>query len=82
MSSGLMLDNIITNLFTNSIEQATDSVQKHLFSKIQNDKIHSYKGYLQDFTRKRKNADTKSTLRSHHYIEREKLEKIRLVSYL
>ena len=30
---------------------------------------------MQDFTRKRKNADTKRTLRSHHYIEIEKLRK-------
>ena len=37
--------------------------------------MHLYKGSLQDFKLKRKNADTKSTLRSHHYIEREKLRK-------
>ena len=30
---------------------------------------------MQDFTWKRKNADTKRTVRSHHYIEREKLRK-------
>ena len=30
---------------------------------------------MQDFTRKRKNADTKKKLRLHHYIEREKLRK-------
>ena len=80
--SGLMLDNIIMNLFTDSTEQTTDLLQKHLFSKIQDDTIHLYKGYLQDFTLNRKNADTKKTLRSHHFIEKEKLRKICLVSYL
>ena len=50
MSSGLMLDDIIINLFTDSTKQTTDSVQKHLFTKIQDDTIHLYKGFLQDFT--------------------------------
>ena len=50
-------------------------MQKHLFSKIQDDTIHVYKGYLQDFTWKRKNTDTKKTLRLHHFIEKEKLRK-------
>ena len=52
MSSGLMLDDIIMNLFTDSTEQTTESYQKQLFSKIQYDTIHLYKGSLQDFTRK------------------------------
>ena len=69
-----MLDGIIMNLFTDSKKQTTDSYQ-NIFSKIQDDTIHLYKGSLQDFTWKRKNADTKKTLRSHHYIEREKLRK-------
>ena len=68
MFSGLMLDDIIMNLFTDSIEQTTYSVHKHLFYKLQDDKIHLYKRSLQDFTWK-KNADTKNTLRSHHLIE-------------
>ena len=34
-----------------------------------------YEGSLQDFTRKRKNDDAKKTLRSHHFIERERLGK-------
>ena len=72
MSIGLMLDDIIVNLFTDSTEQTTDSVQKRLFSKIQDDTIHLYRGSLQYFTWKRKNADTKNTLRSHYFIEREK----------
>ena len=50
MSSGFMLEDIIMNLFIDSTEQTTDSLQKHLFSKIQDDKIHFYKGSLQDFT--------------------------------
>ena len=73
--SGLMFDNIIMNLFIDSTEQITDLVQKHLFSKIQNDKIHLYKGSLYGFTWKGKNADTKNTLRLHHFIEKEKSRK-------
>ena len=53
MTSGLMIENIIMNLFTDSTQKTTDSVQKHLFSKIQDDTIHLYKGSLQDFTLKR-----------------------------
>ena len=54
MSSGLMIDDIIMNLFTDGTEKTMDSVQKHLFFKIQDDTIHLTKGYLQDFTRRRK----------------------------
>ena len=66
MSSGFMLDDIMMNLFTDITKQTTDSVKKDLSSKIQYDTIYLYKGSMQDFTRKRKNADTKRTLRSHH----------------
>ena len=48
MSSGLMLDKIFLFIVTDSTEQTTDSAQKHLFSKIQDDTIHLYKGSLQD----------------------------------
>ena len=63
MYSGLMLDDIIMNLFTDITEQITDLVQKHLFSKIQDDKIHMHKGPLQNFTRKRKNL-----IQKRHYV--------------
>ena len=43
MSSGLILDNIIMNLFKDCTEQTTDSENKDLFSKIQDDTIHLYK---------------------------------------
>ena len=74
MSSGFMLDGIIMNLFTDSTKQTTESHQKFFF-KIRDDNIHLYKGYLQCFTWKSKNSDTKRTLRSNNYIEREKLRK-------
>ena len=48
MSNGLMLDDINMNLFTDFTKQTTDSVKKDLFSKIQDDIIYFYKGYLQD----------------------------------
>ena len=34
-----------------------------------------YKGYLQDYSLKKRIADTKKILRSHHFIERYKLRK-------
>ena len=74
MSSGLMLDNIIMNIFTESTKKSNTSHQEHFF-RFQNDTIHLYKRSMQDFTWKRENADTKITLRSHHYIEIEKLVK-------
>ena len=46
-----------------------------MFSIFHDDTIHLYKGYIQNFTWKIKNADTKRTLLSHHYIEIEKLRK-------
>ena len=45
------------------------------FPRFQDDTIHLYRGYMQDFTWKRKDSDTKRTIRSHHYIEIEKLRK-------
>ena len=49
VSSGLMLDEIIMNLFSDIKKQTTDSVKKDLFSKIQDDTIYLYKGSLQDY---------------------------------
>ena len=43
MSSGLMLDDIIMNLFTDYTVQTTGSLKKDLISKIQDDTIHLYK---------------------------------------
>ena len=40
MSSGLMLEEIIMNLFTYCTLQIMGSVKKDLFSKIQDDAIH------------------------------------------
>ena len=49
MSSGLILDDIIMNLFIDITKQTTDSVKKDLFSKIQDDTIYLYKVSLQDY---------------------------------
>ena len=49
-------------------------MKKDLLFKIQNDKIHLRKGYLQDYSRK-KIAYTKKTLHTHHFIEKERLRK-------
>ena len=73
ISGGLMLDNIIMNLFKGSTKQTTDSVKKGLFSNIQDDTIYLYKGSLQDYSWKKLIAHTKKTLRSHHFIEKQKL---------
>ena len=49
MSSGLMLDDIIMNLFTESIKSQQNHI-RNIFFRIQDDIIHLYKGYMQDFT--------------------------------
>ena len=68
MSSGMMLDDIIMNIFTQSTKNTTKADQEHLFSRSKDDAIQMYKGSMQDFTWKTTIADTKRTLRSHHYI--------------
>ena len=75
MSSGMILDDIIMNIFTQSTKKSTTAHHKHLFSRFKDDAIQLYKGYMQDFTRKTTISDTKMTLRSHHYIGIEKLRK-------
>ena len=68
-------DNIIMNIFIKSAQKSKKSHQEHFFPRFQDDTIHLYKGFMQDFTRKRKNSDTKRTLRPNHYIERKQLIK-------
>ena len=68
MSSGMMLDNIIMNIFTQSTKNTTEANQEHLFSRSKDDAIQLYKGSMQDFTWKTTSANTKRTLRSGHYI--------------
>ena len=75
MSSGLMLDDIIMNLFTDITKQTTKSHQKLFFPESRMIPFTCAKGSMQDFIWRRKNTDTKSTICSHHYIEREKLRK-------
>ena len=81
MSSGLMLDGIIMNIFTENTKKSKTSHQC-IISRFRDDTIHLYKLSMQDFTQKRKNANTKRTLRLHHYIENEKLRNIFLVPYI
>ena len=54
VSSGMMLDDIIVNIFTESTKKSTTSHQKHFFFRFQDDEIQLYKGYMQEFTWKRK----------------------------
>ena len=68
MSSGMMPDDIIMNIFTQITKETTEAHQEHLFSRSKDDAIQLYKGSMQDFTWKTTIADTKRTLRSHHYI--------------
>ena len=74
MSSGLIFGDIIMNLFSDITKQTTDSVKNDLFSKLQDDIIYLYKGYLQYYLWKQI-ADTKTTLLSHHIIEKYTLRK-------
>ena len=72
MSIGMMLDDIIMNIFTQSTKETTAAHQEHLFSRFKDDAIQFYKRSMQDFTWKKTIADTKMTLRSRHYIWIEK----------
>ena len=74
MSIELMLDQIISNLFSDT-RKKMNSAKKDLFSKIRDDKIYLYQGSLQDYSRKKIIADTKNTLGTHYLIEKRKLRK-------
>ena len=50
MSSGMMLDDIIMDIFTQSTKETTEAHQEHLFSISKDDAIQLYKGSMQDFT--------------------------------
>ena len=78
MSSGLILDNIIMNLFIDTTKQTTDSAKKDLLSKIKDNTIYLWKRSLQDYSRKKRIADTQKTLNSHNFTEKEKLRKFML----
>ena len=74
MYSGLMLDDIIMNIFTESTKKTTASHQKHYFPVFRMIQFTCTKDICRILHRK-ENADTKRTLRSHHYIKIEKLRK-------
>ena len=69
MSSGLMLDGIIMNIFIEITQKSKTSHQEHFFYRFKDDAIQFYKGSMQDFTWKTTIADTKRTLSSHHLLE-------------
>ena len=50
MSSGMMLDDTIMNIFTQCTKKSTIAHQKHLFPRSKDDAIQLYKGSMQDFT--------------------------------
>ena len=70
-----MMNDIILNIFTQSTKNTTEAHQEHLFSRSKDDAIQLYKGYMQDFRWKTTIDDTKSKMRSHHYIGIEILRK-------
>ena len=61
MSGGLMLDNTIVNIFSETVEQIKNSVINNLFAKIKDDEIFLYQGSLQDYTWKKTITDTNKT---------------------
>ena len=75
MSSGIMIDDMIMNIFPQSTKKSMAAHQEHLFSRFKDYSIQLYKGYMQEFTWKTKISDTKRTLRSHHYIDIKILKK-------
>ena len=50
ISSGLMLEYIVMNLFSYITEQKKDLVKNDSFSKIKDGKIYLYQGSLQDYS--------------------------------
>ena len=68
MSSGMMLEDINMNIFTQGTKNTNKANQEHFFSRSKDGVIQLYKGSMQDFTRKTTITDTKRTLRSYHYI--------------
>ena len=68
MSSGIILDDIIMNIFTQIPKNTTKANQGNYFSRTKDGVIQLYKGSMQDFTWKTTINDTNRTLRSHHYI--------------
>ena len=75
MSSGLTIDDIIMDLFSDITEQENSSTKKDLSSKIKDDEIYLYQGSIQDYSLKKIISGTKQTLLTHHFIEKEKLLK-------
>ena len=82
MSSGMMFDEIIMNIFTQITKESTVAHQENLFSIFKDNSIKLYKVSMQDFTWKTTIANNKRTLRSHHYIGIEKLKKIFMASHI
>ena len=58
MSNGMMLDEIIMNIFTQITKNTTKAKQEHFFSRSKDDEIQLYKGSMQDFTWKTTIPDT------------------------
>ena len=75
MSSGLTIDDIIMDLFSDITEQENNSTKYDLSSKIKDDEIYLYQGSIQDYSLKKIISGTKQTLLTHHFIEKEKLLK-------
>ena len=46
MSIGMMLDDIIMNIFTQSTKESMMAHQEHLISRFKDDAIQLYKGYM------------------------------------
>ena len=49
MSGILILDDIIKNIFSETVERKMNSVINKYFAKIKNDGIYLWEGYLQDY---------------------------------
>ena len=75
MSSGMMPDDIIMNVFTKITKNTNKANQEHFFSRSKDGVIQLYKGSMQEFTWKNTITDTKRTLHSHHNISIELLRK-------
>ena len=65
-----MLDDIIMNIFSETVEQDMNSVIYKYFAKMNDDGIYLCQGSIQNYTRQKIITDTNKTLLSHNFMKK------------
>ena len=68
-TGGLMLYDIIMEMFLKKVEQKINHVINIFVAKIKDDEIYLYQGSLQEYKFKKTITDINKTLRSHHFMK-------------